>query len=121
MTDETYNGWANRETWAVALYINNDQGWQESVLEALREAINDSPNADDEVEGMTAYRAGEIVAANVEEALHEWYMAVVADGGANGDSRDQYESTRDDLGSLWRVDWTEIGAAFLSDVAEAQS
>jgi hypothetical protein len=37
MTDETYEGWTNRETWAVALHINNDQGWQESVHEALRE------------------------------------------------------------------------------------
>ena len=34
-TVEPYNGWSNRETWAVALYINNDQGWQESVHEAL--------------------------------------------------------------------------------------
>ena len=30
--DTTYNGWTNRETWLVALWINNEQGWQESCL-----------------------------------------------------------------------------------------
>jgi len=26
MTNDTYNGWANYETWNVALYIQNDYG-----------------------------------------------------------------------------------------------
>lgn len=39
MSDTTYNGWTNRETWAVALHVNNDQGWQESVHESVRDVL----------------------------------------------------------------------------------
>lgn len=91
-TDETYNGWTNRETWAVALHINNDQGWQESVFEALREMIlppNDGDYSADEWDRLRASYAGEVIK-----------LALT------------------DIGSLWRVNWTELGASFLSDLAE---
>jgi hypothetical protein len=113
-SDETYEGWSNRETWAVALWINNDQGWQESVHEALRAAIADNPNPDDEIDGVTASAAGEIIRDNVEETLDLLFQSAVLDGAAD----DMYRTARDDIGSLWRVNWDELGAAFLTDLAE---
>lgn len=107
-TDETYNGWTNRETWAVALWINNEQGWQESVLEALRSAVDDDPNPDDELLGMTPYRAGEIVREQVEDML-------LSDEVGNVEWQ---RNVLHDIGSLYRADWAEIGASFLSDLAE---
>ena len=97
-TDERYNGWANRETWAVSLYLNNDQTWQEDVLDRVSESGEDDP-----------FRVGEIVREWVEETL----CAAVAEGFADRDTRMAIM----DMGSLWRVDWREVGASFLEDVS----
>lgn len=33
-TDDTYQGWSNRETWCVALWLNNEQALQEGARAA---------------------------------------------------------------------------------------
>jgi hypothetical protein len=37
--DSKYNGWTNRNTWLVALWIDNEQGSQEYVIEQARELL----------------------------------------------------------------------------------
>lgn len=110
-TEDRYQGWANRETWAVALHINNDQGWQESVLDALRNYMpqweaDQSPM--DITDTLRAYVAGEAVREQVEEYLYERLPQ-------NDDAVSALQIAAD-IGSLWRVDWTELGAAFLADL-----
>lgn len=112
MSDDTYNGWTNRETWAVALHINNDQGWQESVLAELREYVSREA-----VVTPASWEAGDIIRENVEETL----MNIEPRRGAHGVWYAVAEGqwlALNDIGSLWRVNWTELGASFLSDLDE---
>jgi len=45
MNDEKYNGWTNYETWAVALWMDNDHGsylhWRYEADECYRETDGD--------------------------------------------------------------------------------
>lgn len=120
---EEYNGWANRETWAVALHINNDQGWQEAVYDALsagpygsegftlaeaREAFYNAPTS------IYSY-AGDIIRDNVESTF---------DPEEYGDPARWVERIypiTQDIGSLYRVDWREIGANFLTALTEDEA
>jgi hypothetical protein len=125
---DSYNGWTNRETWAVALHINNDQGWQESVHEALRGIPDvgdprwamtyDDSNDPSGALRQTLYRqAGEIIRENVEEVLDPSDVLAEGDDAPEIFVRNLWPVAQD-IGSLWRVNWTELGAAFLSDLED---
>lgn len=49
MTHKEYNGWTNYETWAVALWLDNEEGsqryWQERAEEQIRDASGDRDEA----------------------------------------------------------------------------
>jgi hypothetical protein len=112
-TSESYNGWANRETWAVALWINNEQRWQELVHEELRAAI-DTQRVEHHTDTLSANKAGDVVRENVENLItvdgyRETYGEAIPE---------DLVRIAEDIGSLYRVDWHEIGTAFLADLAE---
>lgn len=89
--DETYNGWANRETWAAALHLNNTEYLQDA---AVRYA------------GMDEYG----------RALEEWYDTLY---DAFWNTCEDWAHTPEirmmiqEVGSYWRVNWQEINAALL--------
>lgn len=48
MTDNTYNGWTNWDTWNVALWMDNEQEWYE-LYAALMRGLNAGRYNEDDV------------------------------------------------------------------------
>jgi hypothetical protein len=55
-----YQGWTNHATWAVALHIDNDQGYQSMVIEMFQRGAKD---------GMVDYELGDALKEFVEDFM----------------------------------------------------
>lgn len=99
MTTETYNGWVNRETWAVNLWLTNDQGLYETCQDMAREAIKDSKRG-------YPRRDPRFILA---DALRDFVDELKETENPSRELRSMF----DDIGSAWRVKWEEVADAFL--------
>ena len=104
-----YNGWTNRETWATALHINNDQWLQETAEEY---AIQSWASHAEEEEGRYAC-ASDCLAESIENWITEDLLTLENIAGNQG-----LFSMLTDIGSLYRVNWREIAESFLSYILE---
>ena len=103
MTEE-YNGWSNRETWATALHINNDQGLYEMAQDYTRLEIE----GHDEGETINAYYLGQTLRGWIEDDLLTL---------ENISGNQSLWLMLSDIGSLYRVNWEEIAYTFLIEQA----
>ena len=101
---EEFNGWTNRETWAMNLWLENDEGIYNEMNELTREEIK----GHDEGEAINPYYLG--------ERLQEWVEALF-DYENVIHNRDLFLMLTD-VGSLYRVNWREI-ATYRLDLEEA--
>lgn len=103
MSDKGYNGWTNRETWAVALHINNDQGSQEQAEQMARDAI--ANHADEDAND---------VKYELADALKDWITDEIEEATERmGTSFGAY-LVRDLLSD--DIDWHEIAESFIEAV-----
>jgi hypothetical protein len=99
---DSYNGWSNRETWALNLWLSNDQGLYEMTRERVAEAVNN--RSLDRSDAWYAALAGETVKAFWEE---------LTDPNEGLLSAENILQMVRHIGSEYRVNWDEIGAAFI--------
>lgn len=100
---DTYNGWANRETWAVDLWLSNDQGLYESVRARIAQALaSDHPGP---------RWAPDAVREYTEEILSPDFWR----DEMGSPMPEELEVMRSEVGSLWRVDWDEVARAFMDE------
>lgn len=101
-TDETYNGWSNRETWALMLHINNDEGLQSDALALVATAMQ-----------------SEYPHSTAQDGLRYWVDSLLTPDGYE----DEYgmpwtaalQRVAGDVGSLWRINWRECADALAAD------
>jgi len=98
---EEYNGWGNRETWAAALYLNNDYGMYCTVQELISEAIASKDEEQD-------FACSTCLAENLEAMFEDVW------GDGTELSHETYSMFKD-IGSLYRVRWHEIATSFLDE------
>ena len=100
MSDK-YNGWSNYETWNWALWINNEQGWQETVNEQAEECYRDADKGEDRKHDACTALA-DILKSEAEENSPE----------VTGPYADILNA------ALGAIDWYEIAESFISECAD---
>lgn len=98
MSEEKYQGWTNRETWAAALWLDNDEGLYNQSREIVREAVK---------------REKEYPLTKAEDALKE-FLDELKDGCYEEGNKELCKMFKD-IGSTWRIDMRELTESRFDD------
>tara|TARA_R100001230_G_C5635157_1_gene142122 strand:- start:308 stop:856 length:549 start_codon:yes stop_codon:yes gene_type:complete len=116
MSDE-YNGWTNRETWCMSLWLDNDRGMYSCTQAATARGLIRAADFANEFPEVTVhvYRH---VAIELEDMVQEWRDDLEEfPGSTNG--RDFVVRPHPllsmflEVGSFWRIDWDQIATGKL--------
>tara|TARA_R100000789_G_C2889448_1_gene117007 strand:+ start:135 stop:500 length:366 start_codon:yes stop_codon:yes gene_type:complete len=108
----SYNGWKNRETWAVKLHLDNDQGLYNDYHDLYKEVSKEEPTSEvltPDKEALYKYS----------DQLKQWVSDILRPSYWRECGMDMprwAELMNEDVGSLWRVDWDGITKSILEDI-----
>jgi hypothetical protein len=108
--DERYSGWANRETWNTALWIDNDEGLHDEAVRIVSSALTDYEPFPWSADYDHDFHRGCAI-DDAAETLADWYA----------DACDPEERiTTGPISDAWsyalaRTDWREIASGFADD------
>lgn len=112
---DTYEGWTNRETWAINLHLSNNEGDYRQMCERAEEIVQER---DIVIEAGDKSGAISVMADYIKDWTEEVFDLVLnpEDGEiANKEAR-MFIS---DVGSWWRADFYEIAEHWIDDAIEA--
>jgi hypothetical protein len=107
---DNYEGWTNRETWALVLHLDNDQTLHEAVYDYTDTALEEHKEEDSR-EALLCHCLSETLRMWIEEDLltfdnikgnHSLWLMLT------------------DIGSLYRVNWREVADYFLAGLIETR-
>lgn len=113
--EEEYNGWTNRETWAVMLHLDNDSILVQEYNE-LYDQVSDFENENDLIPDDKNLRY------QYSDQLREWVSDIISPYYWKQQGMEMPNwaiGMNDDVGSVWRVDWDSI-AHHICDERERQ-
>lgn len=112
--DKSYNGWKNYETWAVALWIDNEEWSQERAQEIARDARREGPAHVNVKSGIWEPERAAVYILS--DALREWVRDTPQEDG--GMLPDLGATLAADLmgAALDEVDWREMAEHYLADL-----
>lgn len=112
MTDEEYNGWSNRETWAISLHLGNNEGDYNYMRSQARDFVES--NAEEEDSRSCAI-------GDMAEFIKNWTTDVFESVLYPDDNNLASQEARmlvSDVGSNWRADWYEIAEHWIDEAIE---
>lgn len=107
---DTYSGWANYETWAVKLWIDNEEGshnyWREEAERCIAECRDKHPNEFADKASNRRIMLADALKQAHEDSAEEWMP------DQSGVFADLFNS------ALGAVEWHEIAQSMLDDSTE---
>jgi hypothetical protein len=88
--EENYNGWSNRETWALNLHLNNTETLQNDLISIVKDDKLKDYEKEDELKDW------------VEEMVYNFIE------GEEFCYKEEIKLLIQDVGSFWRINWREI-------------
>lgn len=119
MTNDDFNGWANRETWALALHLSNDEGIYNLVSQLARDTW-EAAARDPYVLDATLTRqalARHRLAGVLKDLIEEWATDVQDASTGPGRVHQTIASLVLEVGSWWRADFPAIAESYIDELA----
>lgn len=109
MQTKEYNGWTNYETWAVNLWLDNERGSHDSMIEEAKRCLEECERPETRsYSSQTKEEAATIMMSDILKSEHEEGMPEV-----DGVYADLLNA------ALSEVDWYEIAEHFIAAAKES--